>query len=85
MSEELKLFNTIPFILTGLKESFYKNADLEREIRSAYDTNEDMMKDIISIEHDAINKTIYIYTHKTEKETVCIRKPLMGLEFSFLL
>lgn len=85
MSKELKLFGTIPYILTGLKEPFYKNEDLEREIRTAYSTTQEMMEDIISIEHDAINKTIYIYTHKTDKETVSIRKPLMGLEFSFLI
>lgn len=85
MNAELKLFETIPYNLVGLNKLFYKNEDLEREIRSRYSSTEAMMQDIISIEHDAINKTIYIYTHTTDKEVTCIRKPLMGLDFSFLI
>jgi hypothetical protein len=85
MSEDLKLFGTIPYHLVGLNKPFYNNKDLEREISTAYSSTQEMMADIISIEHDGINKTIYIYTHKTEKETVSIRKPLMGLEFTFLI
>lgn len=84
MSSERKLFDTIPYTLVGLSEPLYKNSDLEREISSAYSSVEEMIKDIIRIEHDNVNKTVYILTHTTDKEKVSIRKPLMGLNFYFL-